>query len=338
MKIGASRRETYIDAVKGFTITLVVLHHVISGIKSSIGYPDWFMEMYQLTVPIRMPLFFMVAGFFVMKSMKKPFRDFLNSKLLHFLYFYLLWNTIDVITRASLSKFTNNNVELSKLLEFLWNPSFTLWFLYSLFWIFLVSYLLVKLRIKPLVQIFVTLIISLVIQYTIYYDLPFFIRNTIKFFPFFLIGMNYSKIIRYRLANPQLRYLVISGCVFITLAYCKLHGYFSDLSPMLFYLSAVSASIFYLVFFKTLENTFFNYIFKFVGERSLYIYLMHFIPAAGYRVVFQKLGLGDNLVFLTIVCTLLSVITCIAVYEMLRKFSFSRPLFNRPPWFRLNLK
>ena len=62
-----ANREKYIDAVKGFTIILVVLHHVVSGTNAAMGLPGWFMVLYKLTVPIRMPLFFLVAGFFAKK-------------------------------------------------------------------------------------------------------------------------------------------------------------------------------------------------------------------------------------------------------------------------------
>ncbi len=55
-------RETWVDAVKGFTISLVVFHHVFVGVKNAIGIPEWVVDIYMLTTPIRMPLFFWLRG------------------------------------------------------------------------------------------------------------------------------------------------------------------------------------------------------------------------------------------------------------------------------------
>ena len=324
-------RETYIDAVKGLTITLVVLHHVISGTNTALGLPSWFMELYKLTVPIRMPLFFLVAGLFAQKSLTLPFKKFVDSKLLYFAYFYILWNTIDVITRATLSKFTNNKVDIIEVFYFPIYPSFALWFLYILFFYFLLAYILRK--VDPRIQVLMVSVVALATQYTIYYDLSVVIRNGIKFLPFFFIGIYYSKSIRNFVETRSssaftliflLVYVIIASLVFVGIAEFN--------NPVYFYPAAFCSILFFLNLFKLLSKFKVVFLFDFIGKRSLYIYVMHFLPVAAFRVIFNKLFGIEHLGVLILTSTFCSVCCCIIAFEAFKNIKFVEFLFKRPNW------
>lgn len=332
-KINAER-EKYIDAVKGFTIILVVLHHVISGMQAVIGFPDWFMELYKLTVPIRMPLFFLVAGFFAKKALSVNFTNFADSKLIHFAYFYILWNTIDVIIRASLSKYTNNTVEFIEILYFPFAPSFSLWFLYVLFFAFLIAFLLKN--IKPSLQLLLVFSIAIIVQYTIYYDLSFVIRSSIKFLPFFFVGIYFSKIIRHIINSSKKNLIsILSLITFICIAWLVFEGFGAFNDPLFFYPAAFSSSMFFLTTFRIYQNLKLLDMLNFVGKRSLYIYVMHFLPAALFRVILNKyLGI-ENLFVLVSVTTIASVVCCIITYEVFKNVNYIKYLFVRPLWSRM---
>lgn len=282
-----ANREKYIDAVKGFTIILVVLHHVISGTNAAIGLPGWFMELYKLSVPIRMPLFFLVAGFFAKKTLSSSFTTFADSKLIHFAYFYILWNTIDVIIRASLSKYANNTVEFIQIIYFPFAPSFSLWFLYVLFFAFLIAYMLKD--VKPIFQLAMVFSVAIIVQYTIYYELSFVARNGIKFLPFFFVGIYLSQFIRALVASrAKLPISILTLLMFLGFAWLVNEGVGGFNNPLFFYPAAFCSSMFFLTVFRMAQESEVLNIFNFIGKRSLYIYVMHFLPAALFRTILNK--------------------------------------------------
>lgn len=74
----ASRRLEYIDAMRGFTILLVVFHHLVhfgAGLETRNFPPD------ELFVFFRMPLFFFISGFIAFKSAEYWDRTFYKARL-----------------------------------------------------------------------------------------------------------------------------------------------------------------------------------------------------------------------------------------------------------------
>ena len=47
-----------------------------------------------------MPDFFLISGLFLASRIDRPWRDYLDSKVLHFAYFYVLWMTIQAVTKG----------------------------------------------------------------------------------------------------------------------------------------------------------------------------------------------------------------------------------------------
>jgi len=47
-----------------------------------------------------MPDFFLIAGLFLSHRITRPWRSYLDSKVLHFGYFYVLWMTIQFATKG----------------------------------------------------------------------------------------------------------------------------------------------------------------------------------------------------------------------------------------------
>ena len=74
----ASRRLEYIDAMRGFTILLVVFHHLVhfgAELETRNYPPD------ELFVFFRMPLFFFISGFIAFKSAEYWDRTFYKARL-----------------------------------------------------------------------------------------------------------------------------------------------------------------------------------------------------------------------------------------------------------------
>ena len=85
--------------------------------------------------PFRMPDFFLISGLFLARVIDREWRDYLDKKVVHFAYFYVLWVTIQfafkapaVAAEAADGWFEVLNHYLFSFVE----PFGTLWFIYLL--------------------------------------------------------------------------------------------------------------------------------------------------------------------------------------------------------------
>ena len=87
-------RDITFDIAKGIGIVLVVIGHYIPD-----NAPSWYIGFVSFVYHFHMPLFFMIAGFFYERSIKKVgYWRFVRSKFerLMFPYFILSWTIIGI--------------------------------------------------------------------------------------------------------------------------------------------------------------------------------------------------------------------------------------------------
>ena len=56
--------------------------------------------MVEFARPFRMPDFFMISGLFLGRVIDRDWRTYLDRKVVHFAYFYVLWVTIQFVIKA----------------------------------------------------------------------------------------------------------------------------------------------------------------------------------------------------------------------------------------------
>lgn len=136
-----SERVAWVDYAKGLCIIMVVMLHVTHDYGMAVGQEGWLHALVVFTQPFRMPDFFLLSGLFLSLSIKAPWREYLDRKALHFVYFYLVWLLIQLsITEPQLLRspgafavvFLHSWVE----------PVNTLWFVHMLALFFVLTRLL----------------------------------------------------------------------------------------------------------------------------------------------------------------------------------------------------
>lgn len=95
--VRAKRRIDWIDHAKGICIVFVVLLYSTGTVESVLHIKGWIHAVGDFARAFRMPDFFLVSGLFVSRVIHRQWRDYLDSKVIHFLYFYALWLTINFI-------------------------------------------------------------------------------------------------------------------------------------------------------------------------------------------------------------------------------------------------
>lgn len=139
----ATGRLAWVDVAKGICIILVVLMHSTLGVEKAIGTTTSLHTFIEWARPFRMPDFFLISGLFLAARIDRPWRAYLDTKAVHFAYFYVLWVNIQFAMKAPgmVSELGLNGTLLSYLLSYI-QPFGTLWFIYLLALFFIATKLL----------------------------------------------------------------------------------------------------------------------------------------------------------------------------------------------------
>ena len=152
VNINTSSRVDWVDYAKGICIILVVMMHSTLGVEKVAGDLTSLHPFIDWARPFRMPDFFLISGLFLASRIDRPWRNFLDSKVLHFIYFYILWMSIQLLAKAYgiLAEQGPHALFSTYVLGFI-QPFGTLWFIYMLAIFFPVTKLL---RNVPMLLVF----------------------------------------------------------------------------------------------------------------------------------------------------------------------------------------
>src|SRR4051794_22023761 len=128
-----STRIDWVDYAKGICIIMVMMMHSVLGVEKSAGDTGFMHAFVVFAQPFRMPDFFMISGLFLALVIDRDWRTYLDRKVVHFAYFYLLWMTIQFGVKAPGLVQEHGAAEVARLyLVSLIDPFGTLWFIYLL--------------------------------------------------------------------------------------------------------------------------------------------------------------------------------------------------------------
>src|SRR5438105_13852832 len=96
----ARQRIDWVDYAKGFCIVFVVMMHSTLGVEQAAGEQGWLHTVVAFAKPFRMPDFFLISGLFLAQVIDRDWRTYLDRKVVHFAYFYVLWTAIQFGVKA----------------------------------------------------------------------------------------------------------------------------------------------------------------------------------------------------------------------------------------------
>src|SRR6187402_3945856 len=92
--ITSPERIDWVDYAKGICIIMVVMMHSVLGVELAAGQTGFMHVLVAFAKPFRMPDFFLISGLFLAVVIDRDWRTYLDRKVVHFAYFYVLWVTI----------------------------------------------------------------------------------------------------------------------------------------------------------------------------------------------------------------------------------------------------
>ncbi|MBT29634.1 MAG: hypothetical protein CMO01_08215 [Thalassobius sp.] len=342
-EIKQNNRFGWIDYARGIAIILVVYKHAVVGfISSDIPISDLFFDFQEMVYNLRMPLFFMLSGVFIEKSLRRRgVKEFVRYKINTIIYPFLIWGGIQISIQVIASEYTNSQKSFLDMIYLLYYPRLIdpFWFLYTLFFIVIIYALLeTYFKIKKRYLFLLNLA---------FYFSSFYIKtdilciNDILFYSIFLtVGILFSKYLlgkKYHQHFTSAKLFLILGVVVFVgqwYWYTNYKGlvWFTDLSGIdriLFLPISILGSTFLLQLSFILDKYDLLTILRFIGSHSLYIYVMHLIVTGATRAVLLKL-LGGEAISLSMILVIISgILMPILIYKITERLKMD--FLYQPP-------
>src|SRR5688572_10509803 len=104
------KRYAWIDYLRGIAILLIVYRHVLIGIqRGQIEVPQALIDANMIFYSFRMPLFFILSGIFISRSLQKYSLKKLAIQKFEILFYpYLIWASLQIILQILFSDVTNS--------------------------------------------------------------------------------------------------------------------------------------------------------------------------------------------------------------------------------------
>lgn len=285
------KRLPWVDYAKGIAIILVVYRHVLFGIeRSGLGLHPYLMNANEIFYSFRMPLFFILSGAFIGKSLsRRSTTAFVTTKWKILLYPYLLWSVIQITLQIIFSKYTNADRSAASYLHIITEPAAIdqMWYLLALFNVtILYMFLKVYLHLKPLHQ----LLLGTVCYYlaTVFTSGPQ--HDVLFYYLFYAIGDFISaKILNknnYSYYASRALFWILLPVFLVSQWYFVNHLNIRYTNIFLFALVALAGCAFMLNICFILQKGGYLKAIRVIGYHSLYIYVIHVIITGALRIVF----------------------------------------------------
>lgn len=323
------KRIDWIDHAKGICIVLVVMMHSVLGMELAAGETGWMHPVVQFAAPFRMPDFFLISGLFVANVLDRDWRLYLDRKVVHFLYFYILWLTIQFAVKApGMIAADGFEATLGEYLLAFLQPFGTLWFIYLLAVFFVVTKILHDLKVPWQLTLLGAATLQVVPVDTGIYILDYFAER----FVFFFAGYVFAPRLFALAALAADRRLAALTAIAI---WACLNGaavaFGIYLLPGLSLVLGAAGGIAVVLVSSLLASSGRLSGLRWMGAHSIVIYLAFFFPMAVARILLPKLGLFDTGT-LSLLVTLAAVSGPVVLYIVVERTGYGRFLFQRPVW------
>ncbi len=326
----AGGRVDWVDYAKGFCIVFVVMMHATLGVEKAAGEVGWMHAVIEFARPFRMPDFFLIAGLFLARVIDRDWTTYLDRKLVHFAYFYVLWVTIQFAFKAPfLAAEIGATGALSHYLIAFINPFGTLWFIYLLPVFFIVTKLT---RGVPWWIVWSIAAFLQVLPIDVgWYVIDEFAERFVFFYTGYIFAERIFAFAEYAMARlgTALAILAVWGAVNGALVFNGL----SDL-PLISLLLGLFGAVAVVTISALLSKSDLMAPLRYFGEHSIVIYLAFFLPMVASRIVLMKLGIVGDIGTLAALVTAAGVVGPLALCWLVRGTAI-KWLFERPSWAHL---
>lgn len=341
-----SKRLAWIDYAKGLTIFLVVYHHCyLTLINSGVVMKPWMINANLFVYSFRMPMFFMLSGLFISRSLqKRGARKYIENRSRILLYPYILWGLFQVTLGIIFREYGHGASGINPYLVLLYQPNATsqLWYLITLFNSALLFVVLkAKFHLSNRIQFLLGILLYMASPFLFFNSM---IQDTTRFYVYLAFGNIISDFIlsegNFKLFCSKKILIPLGILTFFSQYYLFKHLFLYRLE-MNINVRALSISDIVLHFWGMLKFTVIVMIgcvfalnicsifqrfariklARVLGYHSLYIYLMHVVIAVGLRILFVNILQYRNAYVLLPILILSGIIGSTMIYNLSKRLN-----------------
>lgn len=321
----APSRIDWVDYAKGICIVMVVMMHSVLGVEAAAGQTGFMHVLVAFAKPFRMPDFFLISGLFLSVVIDRDWRTYLDRKVVHFAYFYVLWVTIQFGFKAPGFAAESNWAHVGYLyLESFIEPFGTLWFIYLLPVFFVVTKL--TRRIAPLVIFTIAALLESAHVATTWTVIDEFCARFVYFFAGYWLATYVFALSDRARSKPA---LAVVGLVVWALINGALVEFGYSERPLISLALGMAGACAIIVAGTLLAHMRWLDFLRYCGEHSIVIYLAFFLPMAATRTLLLKTGVIPDIGTVSLIVTVAGVAGALLIWRAAlavhANFLFERP-------------
>jgi len=329
-------RVDWVDVAKGICILFVVMMHSTLGVEKAAGAEGWMGYLVAFAKPFRMPDFFLISGLFLSRVIDRPAREFLDKRVQHFWYFYLVWVVIQFAVKAPGMAADIGGAETARqfLLALTVEPFGTLWFI----WMLPVFALVVRhTRHIPMpLMLVVAALMEIGHLTTGWTAIDEFAARFVYFYAGYALSARVFTLAAGAAAAPG---LALAGLGLWALANGSLVAAGASEWPLVSLAMGGAGALAIVTSASLLARTggAVAALLRYCGENSIVIYLAFFLPMAAMRTLLLKTGVIADIGSISLLVTVFAAATPFAMRWLTDRLGLDF-LFVRPQWARLDRK
>ena len=337
-KIAATGRDpriAWVDYAKGICIILVVMMHSTLGVGEAAGGEGFMHYVVAFARPFRMPDFFLISGLFLSLVIARDWRRYLDRKVLHFAYFYVLWLLIQGAFKfPPLAMEQGPAAVAGQFALALIEPFGTLWFIYLLPIFFIAAKLL---RGAP---VWIVLIGAAALEIAPIHTGWTVIDEFAARFFYFCIGWYAAPYIFAfaKVAASRARGAIAALVLWAVLNAVAVFWLGISALPVVSLALGLIGCFAVIAMASLLARFGIAGFIRYCGEHSIVIYLAFFLPMAATRILLVKTGIITDIGWMSVIVTAIGVVCPLVLYWATQWTGLGRFLFERPAAFRIDGK
>ena len=354
--MNSATRIDWVDYAKGFCIIFVVMMHSTLGVEKHAfekgfvaeGTTGWMNVIVTFAQPFRMPDFFLISGLFLGLVIARSWLRYFDRKVVHFFYFYVLWLAIQFAFRSIgwvgeglgfldiVGKFGTALIE----------PYGTLWFIYMLPVMFIITRLLE--RVHWGIVLGVAALLEILPIHTGWLLVDEFASRYVYFFAGFALAQPIFRLADWARNNISLAltYLgiwgVVNGLFTLTVFPAALSYIYTDFGrevpanlaqlPIVSLGLGAAGAVAVVSLCAVLSRFRLAGFLRYLGSHSIVVYLAFFLPMVITREILFRFAPWIDLGTMSLIVLAASVVSAVIAWEFTRLTGWFRFLFIRPDW------
>ena len=330
-------RVPWVDTAKGLCIVLVVMMHATLGVGEAMGGEGFMHWIVAFARPFRMPDFFLVSGLFLSRVIDRDWKAYADRRVVHFLYFYLLWLVIQSALKYGQVSGGTPTGFVHHLALSLIEPFGTLWFVYLLA-VFSITAKLLR-GVPPVVLLALAAALQIIPVHTAWTLIDEFCARFVYFLAGYFLAPAIFRLAEAAVARPALSaaglavWALANGAFALSASPVEGYPTLASLPVVSLALGAIGA-VAVVTIAALLTPTRLATPFRHCGRHSIAIYLAFFLPMAATRAVLLKSGVIDDVGLVSAIVTAVAVVAPLILERLVRETPLCF-LFRRPAAFHI---